>query len=403
MKNLVKIGLGIVTSIGGFLDVGAIATTALAGAAFGFQLLWVVLLGTGCVILLTEMCGRLAAVSHHSLADAIRERLGFPYFAAPLVGELLIDMLVLAAEIGGVAVALHLVTGIHYLWWVPVCALAVWLLLWLGTFGLIENGVSIAGLITLVFVVAAVMLNPPWPQVARAMVPSLPARDSVQYWFIAVSILGALISPYLLNFYASGAIEEKWTAKDVGVNRVIAVAGMSFGSVIAMAILVLSAMLLGTRGIQVDSYEQAAIMLTYPFGRWGLYLFAASLAIACLGAALQVALNAAYVVSQGFGWNWSENQKPHDDARFAMVYTVAVVIGALLLLVADPLSLTTLSMALSAVIAPLVVFPMLIIMNDRAYLRQYPNHVLGNVLVTVVIVLAFGVAIVAIPLEVMGG
>jgi Mn2+/Fe2+ NRAMP family transporter len=403
MKNFVKIGLGVVTSIGGFLDVGAIATTALAGAAFGFQLLWVVLLGTGCVILLTEMCGRLAAVSHHSLADAIRERLGFPYFSIPFVGEFLVDLLVLAAEIGGVAVALHLVTGVSYLWFVPLCALAVWAFLWLGTFTIIERGVSIAGLITLCFVVAACWMHPPWAEVARGAIPSLPSRDGVRYWFLAVSILGALISPYLLNFYATGAIEDKWTIKDIPVNRVIATAGMSFGSVIALAILVLAAVVLGPRGIQVDSYEQTVFILTQPFGRWGLYLFGASLGIACFGAALQVSLNLAYITAQGFGWNWSENLKPHEDARFAAVYTAAVLVGAALLFVGDPLKLTTVSMALNAVIAPFIVFPLLVIMNDRAYLRDHRNHAIGNVLVAGVVLIAFAVAVVAIPLEVLGG
>ena len=403
MKNLVKIGLGIVTSIGGFLDVGAIATTALAGAAFGFQLLWVVLLGTGCVILLTEMCGRLAAVSHHSLADAIRERLGFPYFSIPFIGEMLVDLLVLAAEIGGVAVALHLVTGVSYLWFVPVCAFAVWALLWLGTFTIIERGVSIAGLITLSFVVAAFWMAPPWPEVARGAIPSLPSHDGVRYWFLAVGILGALISPYLLNFYATGAIEDNWTVDDVTVNRVIATGGMSFGSVIALAILVLAAMVLGPRGIRVDSYEQVVFVLTQPFGRWGLYLFAASLGVACFGAALQVALNLAYISAQGFGWNWSENLKPHEDARFAAVYTAAVLAGAALLFVGDPLKLTTLSMALNAVIAPFIVFPLLVIMNDRAYLEDHQNQAVGNLLVAGVVLIAFIVAVVAIPLEVLGG
>ena len=76
MKNIMNVALGIVSSIGGFLDAGAIATAALAGAAFGMQMLWVLVVGTVCVMLLTEMCGRLACVSHHTIADAVRERCG---------------------------------------------------------------------------------------------------------------------------------------------------------------------------------------------------------------------------------------------------------------------------------------------------------------------------------------
>jgi hypothetical protein len=101
MKDVLKVALGVVTGIGGFLDAGTIVTCAQAGALFQFRLLWVVALGTLCVIFLSEMLGRLAAVSHHTLAAAIRERFGIRYDAIPLVAELFLDIIVLAAEIGG--------------------------------------------------------------------------------------------------------------------------------------------------------------------------------------------------------------------------------------------------------------------------------------------------------------
>jgi Mn2+/Fe2+ NRAMP family transporter len=145
-------------------------------------------------------------------------------------------------------------------------------------------------------------------------------------------------------------------------------------------------------------------MLVQPFGPWGVPVFAACLGVACFGAALQVSLNLAYLVSQGFGWNWSENLKPHEDARFALVYTCAIPIGAVLVVLGgDPLQLTTFSMALNAVLAPVIVLPLLILMNDRHYLRNHRNGVVGNVFVSAVVVIAFLIAIVAIPLEVLGG
>ena len=110
---ILQLALGILTAIGGFIDVGAIATTALAGALFGYQLLWAVLLGTLCVILLTEMCGRLAAVSHHTVADAVRERLGIRYFALPLCLEVIVDTMVLGAEIGGIVQSVTVESNNH--------------------------------------------------------------------------------------------------------------------------------------------------------------------------------------------------------------------------------------------------------------------------------------------------
>src|SRR3954470_18450071 len=114
MKKLLKITLGILTSIGGFLDAGAIATNAAAGANFGMTLLWATAFGTLCVIFLVEMSGRLAVVSKHTLADSIREHFGWRYHVVPLTAELIVDFLVIASEIGGACIALQLVTGIPF-------------------------------------------------------------------------------------------------------------------------------------------------------------------------------------------------------------------------------------------------------------------------------------------------
>src|SRR4051812_2051946 len=124
MKKLSEIALGVVTSVGGFLELGSIATAAQAGALFRYQLLWAVVLGGVCVMLLVEMSGRFAAVSHHTIPDAIRERFGFTFFVAPLVGMTLVTLLVLASELGGACIALELATGIALRWWaLPVAAL----------------------------------------------------------------------------------------------------------------------------------------------------------------------------------------------------------------------------------------------------------------------------------------
>jgi Mn2+/Fe2+ NRAMP family transporter len=404
MSMILEIVLGIVTSIGGFLDVGAIATAAEAGSSFRFQLVWAIVLGTICVIFLVEMSGRLAAVSHHTLADAVRERFGFNFFLFPLLAEIIVDFLVLGAEIGGVCIALQLVTGISFQWWALPVAFAVWLLLWKGTFGVIENGVSLLGLVTLVFVVATFKLHPSLTSIGAGLLPTLPRQDTPHYLFVAVSILGAIISPYLFYFYSSGAVEDKWDEKFIGVNRGIASLGMSFGSIVSLGVLIVAAQVLNPHGIQVDSYEQAALMLTKPFGYWGFILFAASLGIACFGAALEVSLDTAYIVAQTFGWNWGESLHPREAARFSFVYTVFVFLASLLMVFGiDPLQLTLFSMALTAVILPIVMLPFLVLMNDERYVGRHRNGWISNSVVIFIIILTFLMAIVAIPLEFLGG
>src|SRR5581483_7012450 len=118
------------------------------------------------------------------------------------------------------------------------------------------NGLGLLGLVTLAFVVAAWRLHPAGAQLAPNFVPSMPTHDAWRYAFFVVSILGATVSPYLLNFYGSGAVEEKWSESDLWSNRITAFAGIGFGAVVSMATLVVAAWVLGPRHIQVDSYEQ---------------------------------------------------------------------------------------------------------------------------------------------------
>ncbi len=403
MKKLLHVALGVVTSFGGFLEAGSIATSVQAGAEFGYSLLWVLLLGVVCLVVLIEMSGRLAAVSHHTIAGAMRERFGFSFFLLPLTGVVAVSMLTLAAELGGVCMALQLATGIGFQWWALPVMLAVWLLLWRGTFGVIEDGVSLLGLVTVAFLIAAVRLHPSAGEVAAGFVPSAAPYAPSRYWFLAVSILGATLTPYLFYFYSSGAVEDGWDADDVPANRLVSAFGMGFGATLAAAVLVVAA-LVYTRGVRLDSYDQIAPMLTDALGRWGYPLFVAALGIACFGAALEVSLALAYMIAQGFGWNWGENARPRDAARFSVSYTLALVLATALVVVGlDPLRVTNVAMALNAASLPLAVVPFLVLMNDREYVGEHVNGRLANVLVLVVVALACVLAVVSLPLELAGG
>jgi Mn2+/Fe2+ NRAMP family transporter len=402
--NLLEIALGIVTGIGGFLEVGSIATSADAGASFRFQLIWSLVLATVCLCFLVEMSGRLAAISRHTLADAVRERFGFPFTVVPRLMELLVNFAVLAAELGGVGMAIKLVTG-----WpiqataIPI-ALVAWFLVWVGTLKIVENGTAILGLVSLCFVVAAWRLHPPVLEVARGLVPSLPRHEPSHYWFIAISIVGATIAPYMFHFYSSGAIEDKWSEKDLLTNKVSATAGMVFGAVLAIAVMIVAGGVFAPRGIAVDHYEQIAFVLVPLLGRWGVPLFAATLGVCCFGAAVEIALSTAYMLAQTFGWNWDEDEKPHREARFATTYSLMFAGAALLTTTGiDPLRLTMYVMAITAAILPLVVVPFLLLLNDQTYVKDHRNGPIGNAVVILTIALSSIVAVVAIPLEFFGG
>ena len=403
MSKLLEIALGLVTGIGGFLEAGSLATAAQAGAAFGYRLAWAILLGSVCIAFLVEMGGRLAAVSHHPLPDAMRERFGIRFFLLPLVTVGLVSFLVLASEIGGICLALQFASGVpRQVWALPVAGV-LWLFLWKGTFGMVEKGASILGLVTLAFVVGAMRLHPSPAGIVSGLLPSLPSHDPAKYWFMAVSIVGASVSPYLFYFYSAGAVEDEWDEGYLGINRLVAGLGMTFGGAVAVAVLVLAALVLHPLGIRVDRYEQIPLLLATPLGRAGFWLFIASLAIACFGAALEIALQLGYLVAQGFGWRWGENLRPREDARFSLVYTLALPLAALVIVTGiDPLGLTVFSMALTALSLPVTVIPLLVLMNDPMYLGDQVNGWVSNAAVLGISVLACVVALVAIPLQWFG-
>jgi len=403
VRKIGNVALGVITSIGGFVEVGSLSTSAQAGAQFGLRLLWAVAVAAFILAMLAEMCGRLAAVSGRSLAAAVRERLGFHFQLLLLGAELLLDFLLLSAELGGVAIALQLVTGVDFRWWMVPAAIVAGMILWFASFAVIEDGLGILGLITLAFVVAAWKLRPEAGPAAHAFIPSLPEHDLARYGFFAISIVGATVSPYLLNFYASGAIEEEWSEDDLWSNRITAYVGMGFGAVVSMAALVAAAQVLAPQHIRVDSYEQAALMFLPVFGARAVPLFAAGLLVGCLGAAVEIALNAGYVFSQGFGWRWGANKKRLETARFsaAMMLMLAGSL-AFALIGFDPLRVTMISVALTVIVLPVLVLPILVLMNDRQLLKSYTSGRVGNVLLAVLCVLAAVLALIVVPFEILG-
>jgi Mn2+/Fe2+ NRAMP family transporter len=160
---------------------------------------------------------------------------------------------------------------------------------------------------------------------------------------------------------------------------------------------------LAPRGVVPQSFRDAAGVLTPALGRSGFWLFCASLFVGCAGAALELALDVSYIIAQSFGWPWGENQRPIHEARFALIYTVAIPLATVPALAGvDPLTLTMLSMALTVVALPIMLAPLLVIMNDRDYLKEHTNGWFSNIAVLVIVVLSFVLALLAIPLQVMG-
>ena len=148
--------------------------------------------------------------------DVVRERLGFSAGLVTLVAGQFVNLLTLAAEIGGVALTLQLLSGLSYRLLLVLAVPALFVVLWAMPFSWIERVFGYGGLCLLVFVVAAIKLHPDWGSVAHGFVPSTGTGDGVVYAYYVVGLIGAAMIPYEVYFYSSGAVEERWTPKDLG-------------------------------------------------------------------------------------------------------------------------------------------------------------------------------------------
>ncbi|MEA2517676.1 MAG: hypothetical protein QOG16_1514, partial [Actinomycetota bacterium] len=308
MGKALAITLGIVSSIGGFFDMGEIVMTAAVGARFGFGLAWVVVLGTIGIILFAEMSGRIATLTHRPVFDVVRERLGPSFGAANLFAALFINMVTLVAEVAGIAIAFQLATSLNYYLWVPLAMGLVFFVIWKVTFEHMERSIGFLGMAMVVFAAAFFKLGPDLGSVFHHILnPDVPAGETnATYWYYAVALFGAALTPYEVFFYSSGAVEEKWDRKDLNVNRATAYIGFTVGGAIAMMAIGVAALVFKPHGIDIDEMSQVALGPAAAFGKIGIILFIVGLFASTFGAAIEVTLSTGYSLGQFFGWTWGK-------------------------------------------------------------------------------------------------
>lgn len=406
MKKFKDIALGVVTAIGGFVDAGELITSAQAGALFQWALLWVVPLCVVMAIVYEAMGARVAMSTKRALFDAVRERLGFRLALVPLLAICAVNLLTLVAEIAGMAFALEMATGWTFLVWAIPCALVLWFILWKGSFSLIENGASALGMFILVFVWTAWALHAPWAHIGTAMWQPNPHGHSwTLFIYSAVALVGAYVAPYEVLFYSSGAVEEGWGPDYLWPNRLIAGVGNILGGFIAACIIIVSALVLFPRGIQVEQIRISAIGPVMALGRKGFWLFVAGALFCSMAAGLEVALSATYAVTEYFGWHWKKDEPPVQSAMFHFTYML-FLLGALVIVMSglDPIKVTEAAMVFNAVALPLTLLPLLLVAGDPAYARPpTTNGVLARSLGWFFFAILTVVAILGVPLFIITG
>ncbi|SBT67331.1 Mn2+ and Fe2+ transporters of the NRAMP family [Micromonospora sediminicola] len=405
MRKLLAVTLGVLSAVGGFVDIGDLVAASQAGALFGMAHAWVLLVGVVGICAYAEMAGRIAAVSGRAVFDLVRERLGPRVALLNLVASWLVTVVTLAAELGGVALALQLATGLSHLLWVPLAALAVWLVLWRMRFELMERIFGLAGLALLVFAVALVALPTDWAELGRgAWQVGAAGHGWPLYWFVAVALFASTVSPYEVFFFSSGGVEERWSAADLADARSNVLIGFPVGGFLALSLIAVATVAYHPSGTSLGTLDEVARPVATALGGAGLAAAVLAFFAVTFGAALETGLSAAYAAAQYFGWQWGKRVSPREAARFHSVLLVGLLLGVVMLMTTvDPVRLTEYMLVLSAVVLPLTYLPILVVANDRGYLGDRVNGWWTNLLGAVFLLLIVAASVAAIPLAVMTG
>jgi manganese transport protein len=407
VKAIFAVALGVLTAIGGFLDIGDLVTNSVVGSRFGMTLVWVVVVGVIGICLFAQMSGRVAAVSGRATFEIIRERLGARMALANLGASFLINLLTLTAEVGGIALALQLATSIEPTLWMPVAAFAVWLVIWRVKFSIMENVTGLLGLTLVIFAVAVFLLHPNWLDLGAQILqqPSPHSDESpATYWYYAVALFGAAMTPYEVFFFSSGAIEEKWKPKDLTQSRVNVLVGFPLGGLLSISIAACATIVLLPKGIAVDSLYETALPIAQAAGKIGLIVVILGFVAATFGAALEVTLSSGYTIAQFFGWPWGKHRRPARAARFHLVMIISLIVGVGILMTGvDPVQVTEFSVVFSAIALPLTYLPILIIANDPKYMGKLVNGKATNFFGLIFLAIILVASIAAIPLMIVTG
>jgi Mn2+/Fe2+ NRAMP family transporter len=401
VKKALQVALGVLTAIGGFVDIGDLVTNSQVGARFGLSLAWVTVLAVVGICVFSEMSGRIAAVSGRATFDLVRERLGPAMGMANLLGSMGVTLLTYVAEIGGVALAVQLICGVDYLLLFPFLGALVWLILWRAKFSFIENAFGLLGLGLVVFVVAVVHLGPDWSALGHSAVSfSKPSDEGWStWWYYAVALLGSGMTPYEVFFFSSGGVEEHWSAKDLGLMRANVLIGFPLGGVLAIALSASAMIVFGPLHVSIDTLGQVGLPVAVTFGKLGLAFALLGFVAATFGAACETGLSVGYAVGQYFGWQWGKYVRSDVAARFHLVLLLATVLAlGVLATTIDPITVTEMSVVFSAVALPLTYFPILVVANDHDYMGEHANGRFANVMAIIFLVTITVAALAAIPL-----
>jgi Mn2+/Fe2+ NRAMP family transporter len=379
MLFLAVLGPGLITaSVDN--DAGGITTYSLAGAHYGYELLWTLIPITVALIVVQEMSARMGVVTGKGLSDLIRENFGVRVTFWMSIALIVANLGNVIAEFAGVAASLQ-IFGVPVWASVPAAALGVWLLVLKGTYRSVEKFFLVASVFYVAYPITLFFAKPDWGEIGTALVVPRMHADPA-FIGMLIGMVGTTIAPWMQFYLQSAVVEKGIKPEQYGMSRLDVIAGCVVTDVVAFAIVVACAATLHPAGVAVETAGQAAMALEPLAGRYASWLFAFGLFNASFFAAAILPLATAYYVCEAFGWESGVDRKYGEARQFYWLYTSILVIGALVVLAPNlPLvPIMLVSQIVNGMLLPFILVFMLVLINKRKLMGEWRNGPWFNVI-----------------------
>ena len=374
-------------------DAGGITTYSVAGAHFGYALIWSFLPIIVALVIIQEMSSRMAVVTGKGLADLIREEFGVRVTFYAMVVLIFSNLFNTISEFAGIAASAELF-GISKYVLVPLCAIFVWWLIVKGTYKSVEKIFLLACVFYLSYVLSGFISKPDWKEVLTvSLKPEIQFNKA--YLRMLIVVLATTIAPWMQFYQQSSVVEKGIKIENYKYSRLDVIIGSFVVNIVAIFIVVVCANTLFKNGIRIETAKDAALALKPLAGKYCFYLFAFGLLNASVFSACILPLSTAYSVCEGMGWEVGVNRRFKEAPQFYALYTAIIIIGAAIILFPGVklIPIMLISQATNGLLLPFVLIFMLLLVNNRRLMGKYTNSKIYNILVISVIVSMVGLSI----------
>ncbi len=380
-------------------DAGGITTYSVAGALYGYKLLWTMIPAFIVLLIIQEMNARMGIVTGKGLADLIRENAGVKVTFFIFVGLLIADLGNTTTEFAGVAGSMN-IFGISKYISVPVSLALVWLLVVKGNYKIAERIFLVFSVCLLMYIVSAMMGKPHWGEISTAMThPHM--EFNAPYLAIVIGIIGTTIAPWMQFYMQSSVIEKGLKMRDYKFTLVDIVIGCLVTVIVAFFIIIACASTLHENGIKINEAKDAAMALKPLAGSLASTLFALGLFIASIFSATILPLATAFYVCEAFGFEAGIDKKWEEAPEFYFLYTGILILAAAIILIpnAPLIEISIWSQVINGILLPVVLVCMILLINNKKIMGKHVNKPFTNIIgwSTVIILVSLSLMLLLIP------